>query len=94
MTSNLGTALHFQKGVSSASIHNGVMEVVRRALPPEFINRIDDIVHFNPLGRESMHAVVEIQLRRVSRIAEDRGVHLRVTDDAKEWLAKEGFDDK
>ncbi len=59
---------------------------------PEFLNRVDDIVVFRTLGEEELRHIVRLQLGRVSRLAEDLGVSLEVTEEAMTFLAREGFD--
>ena len=62
------------------------------AFKPEFLNRIDEIVYFGSLTEKDLEAVVEIQLRALSRRLADRRLHLVVTDGAKAWLARRGYD--
>jgi ATP-dependent Clp protease ATP-binding subunit ClpB len=69
-----------------------VMDAVREHFRPELLNRIDDIVIFNPLGKEQIKAIVEIQLADVRERLADRKIELELTDAAKELLAIEGFD--
>ncbi|HSR40779.1 MAG TPA: hypothetical protein VLL48_01375, partial [Longimicrobiales bacterium] len=59
---------------------------------PEFLNRIDDIILYKPLSEVEIREIVELQLRRVEALAEDQGVELAVTEEAKDLLAREGFD--
>jgi ATP-dependent Clp protease ATP-binding subunit ClpB len=59
---------------------------------PEFINRVDDIVRFRPLGEDDLLSIIEIQLRHLAQRLEDRRIGFRVTDDAKRLLAAEGYD--
>ncbi len=69
------------------------MEALRNTFRPEFLNRIDEIIVFHKLGKEDTRQVVDIMLKQVlSRIA-DRDIHIEVTDEAKEFLAEEGFDE-
>jgi ATP-dependent Clp protease ATP-binding subunit ClpB len=69
-----------------------VMEAVREHFRPELLNRIDDIVIFNPLGKEQIKAIVDIQLMDLRERLEERKMELELTDAAKELLALEGFD--
>jgi ATP-dependent Clp protease ATP-binding subunit ClpB len=69
-----------------------VMDAVREHFRPELLNRIDDIVIFNPLGKEQIKAIVDIQLADVRERLADRKIELELTDAAKELLAIEGFD--
>ena len=59
---------------------------------PEFLNRIDEIVVFHPLGRQHLAEIVGLQLQRVAKLLEGRGFHLEVTDEARNFLAEEGYD--
>jgi ATP-dependent Clp protease ATP-binding subunit ClpB len=69
-----------------------VMEVVRRAFRPEFLNRLDEIILFNRLGRNEMTRIVDIQLRHLQKLLLDRKIALSVDEEAKVWLANVGYD--
>jgi ATP-dependent Clp protease ATP-binding subunit ClpB len=69
-----------------------VMDAVREHFRPELLNRIDDIVIFNPLGKDQIKAIVDIQLMDLRERLEERKMELELTDAAKELLAIEGFD--
>ena len=69
-----------------------VMEELKKTFRPEFINRVDEIIVFHPLNEEDTRQIVTLMLRSVSRRLEERDVHLRVTDAARDMLAKAGFD--
>ena len=69
-----------------------VMEAVRAHFRPELLNRIDEIVIFNPLGREQIKSIVDIQLAGLRRRLQERKMELELTDGARELLALEGFD--
>ncbi|HEY5610220.1 MAG TPA: AAA family ATPase, partial [Thermoanaerobaculia bacterium] len=98
MTSNVGSQhIHdYQRSVRSsaleAEMRRNVEEELHRHFRPEFLNRIDDIIIFHALGLEHIKRIVEIQLRRLSWMVEERGIHLDVSERAKEILAREGFD--
>jgi ATP-dependent Clp protease ATP-binding subunit ClpB len=68
------------------------MQELRNALRPEFLNRIDEIVIFSPLGREELARIVEIQLGHLRRRLADKRIELEVTDAAKALLGREGYD--
>src|SRR4029450_130578 len=68
------------------------MQELRNALRPEFLNRIDEVVIFQPLGRDEITRIVDIQLAHLRRRLEDRRIHLEVTDAAKALLGREGYD--
>jgi ATP-dependent Clp protease ATP-binding subunit ClpB len=89
MTSNLGNRLwEGQRTVSRDAINRVLQDHFR----PEFLNRIDEIVVFHPLGREHLSEIVEIQLRRVKQLLADKGYGLEVSDTAREYLAEAGYD--
>jgi ATP-dependent Clp protease ATP-binding subunit ClpB len=94
MTSNIGSQYILEAGVTEN--WDEVEQVVRRQLSshfrPEFLNRVDDIVVFRPLGQAELRRIVDLQLRRVEKLAADAGVVLEVTDDARDFLAREGYD--
>jgi ATP-dependent Clp protease ATP-binding subunit ClpB len=69
-----------------------VMEVVRRSFRPEFLNRLDEIILFNRLGRNEMKRIVDIQLQHLQKLLGDRKIVLDVDDKAKAWLANTGYD--
>jgi ATP-dependent Clp protease ATP-binding subunit ClpB len=69
-----------------------VMDALRAHFPPEFLNRIDDVIVFHPLGREHLAKIVDIQLRGLMARLEARKIHVRLTDRAKAQLVAEGYD--
>jgi ATP-dependent Clp protease ATP-binding subunit ClpB len=92
MTSNLGGALFANTGLTADARREAVLAEVRATFRPEFVNRIDEIVVFEPLGREQIQEIVDIQLRVLeSRLAE-RKLSLRLTDAARAYLAEKGYD--
>lgn len=94
MTSNLGAEyLVAQKaGEDSEAVRGEVMAVVRSHFRPEFLNRVDEIILFHRLKKEQMGAIVDIQLRRLSRLLEDRKITLDLDQSARDWLANHGYD--
>ena len=94
MTSNLGAEyLVAQKeGEDSAAVQGEVMGVVRSHFRPEFLNRVDEIILFHRLRREDMGAIVDIQMRRLARLLEDRKIVIQLDDRARAWLADKGYD--
>lgn len=68
------------------------MDAVRKNFRPEFINRIDEIVFFNPLGRDVMAGIVMIQLRNLEKRLADRRISMQVSDKAIKWLGEHGYD--
>ena len=105
MTSNLGSQHILPEGASGDGvvdlaerartrerIRERVMEAVREHFRPELLNRIDEIVIFNPLSRDHIKQIVDIQLRGLRARLAERKIELELTDAAKELLAREGFD--
>src|SRR5437870_1707242 len=91
MTSNLGSHI-FREYEQPEKVRPLIMEELRNALRPEFLNRIDELVIFNALGREEIARIVEIQLGHLERPLEAKRIQLEVTDAAKTPLAREGYD--
>jgi ATP-dependent Clp protease ATP-binding subunit ClpB len=94
LTSNLG-AEHLAAlpdGVPASAAREAVMEVVRAAFRPEFLNRLDEIILFNRLGRSQMQAIVRIQLDRLRGLLAQRRIGLEVDEAAERWLAEAGYD--
>jgi ATP-dependent Clp protease ATP-binding subunit ClpB len=69
-----------------------VMEIVRSHFRPEFLNRLDEIILFHRLAAEHMAPIVEIQVKRVQKLLKDRKIELALTDKAKAWLGRVGYD--
>jgi ATP-dependent Clp protease ATP-binding subunit ClpB len=94
MTSNLGGDILAQQaeGRDSAEVRPQVMEVVRAAFRPEFLNRLDEIILFHRLFREHMTGIVEIQLGHLKKLLADRKITLKLDKAAKAWLADAGYD--
>jgi ATP-dependent Clp protease ATP-binding subunit ClpB len=68
------------------------MEDLKTFFRPEFLNRVDEIVIFNPLTRELLKQIVEIQVNRMKRFIKEKNVDIKLTDNAKEYFAEIGFD--
>jgi ATP-dependent Clp protease ATP-binding subunit ClpB len=93
MTSNLGSqVIQELGGRDDDKMRQMVMEAVRAHFRPEFLNRVDEILIFHTLSLAQIKQIVEIQLRRLQRRLAERKLGLNVTDQAKEFLAKEGYD--
>ncbi|QCO03359.1 ATP-dependent chaperone ClpB [Azospirillum argentinense] len=94
MTSNLGSEYLATLGEDQDvdTVRAEVMDAVRAAFRPEFLNRLDEILIFRRLSREDMGGIVDIQLRRLQHLLDDRKVVLEVDDAAKRWLADAGYD--
>ena len=93
MTSNLGSDVLAEQGLEDDDRRNRVMEVLRRAFRPEFLNRIDDVILFDRLSRADLRRIVEIQFERLRQTVLERGIDLRLTDEAADRLAEIGFDE-
>ena len=94
MTSNLGAEhlVNMKEDQSTEDVREEVMEAVRRAFRPEFLNRLDEILLFSRLNREQMAGIVDIQLGYLHKLLADRHIVLEVEDKAKEWLGDKGYD--
>ena len=94
LTSNLGSQYlaNLGEGEDVASVEPQVMEVVRGHFRPEFLNRLDEIILFHRLGQAQMAPIVDIQVGRVGKLLADRKVTLALTDAARLWLGRVGYD--
>ena len=92
LTSNLGSQFLADQTLNAQTKREAVMNLVRNAFKPEFLNRLDEIVLFDALGTEELSRIVEINLRRLNARLADRRITVQATDAAKEWLALTGFD--
>ena len=92
MTSNLGSNFLADPAMSEKAKNEAVMNVVRKAFRPEFLNRLDEIVMFSPLSREDLAAIVDINLARINRRLADRRISVEVSDAGRQWLANRGYD--
>ncbi|PEQ13950.1 ATP-dependent chaperone ClpB [Novosphingobium sp. PC22D] len=94
LTSNLGSQYltQIEDGKDVESVEPQVMEVVRAHFRPEFLNRLDEIILFHRLGQDHMGPIVEIQVDRVQKLLKDRKIVLDLTDAAKRWLGRVGYD--
>jgi ATP-dependent Clp protease ATP-binding subunit ClpB len=91
MTSNLGSH-HFREVADPDKVRPLVLEELRQHLRPEFLNRIDEVIVFRPLGLEEIKQVVDIQSAHLRKRLADKRITLELTDGAKALLAREGFD--
>jgi ATP-dependent Clp protease ATP-binding subunit ClpB len=91
MTSNLGSHL-FGEEQDAKRLRTEIMNVLRQSLRPEFLNRIDEIVVFKPLGREEIGRIVSIQIAHLMKRLADKRIILSLTPAAEELLAREGYD--
>jgi ATP-dependent Clp protease ATP-binding subunit ClpB len=93
MTSNLGNQwLHELDGLSEDELATEIRERLHEYFRPEFINRIDEIIVFHPLGQEQIKQIVEIQTRSLQKRLADRKITLELSEAAKDLVAREGYD--
>ncbi len=103
MTSNLGSQIISQKidadfspgerwDAVFAELRGELFQLLKATIRPEFLNRVDEIIIFRPLGQSDIRAIITIQLKRVQETLASREITLEVTDDAKDWLARLGYD--
>ena len=91
LTDNKGRLVNF-KNTLIIMTSNLTEEQLRAQVRPEFINRIDDIIHFDELDEAAIRKVVELQISRIHEMLNKQGIELRVTSDAVDYIAKEGYD--
>ena len=94
LTSNLGSQFltGLEDGQSVESVEPQVMEIVRGHFRPEFLNRLDEIILFHRLAADHMGPIVDIQVARVGKLLADRKIALDLTDGARAWLGRVGYD--
>ncbi len=94
LTSNLGGDILASQapGQDSEKVRKEVMEVVRAAFRPEFLNRLDEIILFHRLGRDQMDTIVDMQLGRLRKLLADRHIAIELDAAARSWLADAGYD--
>src|SRR4249919_2100762 len=96
MTSNIGASYLQAEGVSSseafAEATDHVMEALRQHFRPEFLNRVDDVIVFKPLGEEQLTRIIELRLDDLRKLLADRKITIELTQPAKELLFLEGYD--
>ncbi|MBN2483095.1 MAG: ATP-dependent Clp protease ATP-binding subunit [Candidatus Omnitrophica bacterium] len=103
MTSNVGADIIRQKGslgfmavqensISYDEIKKHLMEEVKKTFKPEFLNRLDEIIVFKPLNKESLGNIVDIEINYVNQRLKDQGFYVELTPDAKDFFTERGFD--
>jgi len=93
MTSNVGSSFILEHARGDwALVETQVLQSLRQQFKPEFLNRVDDIIIFHPLGTEQIERIVDLQLKRLDRLLADRKITMEVTPEAKRLLAEEGYD--
>ena len=92
VTSNLASAVFQDEGVPDDRRRDVILETVRTTFRPEFVNRIDEIVVFDPLGQGDIEAIVDIQVQHLRERLAERKLSLALTDEARAHLAEKGYD--
>ncbi len=101
MTSNIGSDIiqanfeDYEEGKEESIIEQTkgqVMDIVKKTLRPEFLNRVDETIMFRPLTRKDMRKIVDLQLEDLQKRVEDQDIELQFSDEAREWLADAGYD--
>ncbi|PSC05025.1 ATP-dependent chaperone ClpB [Alsobacter soli] len=94
MTSNLGAEflVNQPEGEDTDAVRSEVMSVVRSHFRPEFLNRVDEIILFHRLQRAQMGAIVDIQMKRLQKLLDERKLVLELDPTARDWLADKGYD--
>ena len=94
MTSNLGAEhlVNLKDGEAVETVRDIVMETVKAAFRPEFLNRVDETILFDRLRRQDMGRIVDIQLARLAALLADRKITIDLEPEARDWLAEKGYD--
>jgi ATP-dependent Clp protease ATP-binding subunit ClpB len=103
MTSNIGSHFIAEAAMKTAAlrtkeirieegVRREVMEALRQHFRPEFLNRVDEIIIFQPLTREQMRAIIDIQLHGLMKRLEERKIRIELSDRAKDLIIEEGYD--
>ena len=93
LTDGQGHVVNFTNTIIIMTSNLPDMDAVKRNFRPEFVNRIDEIVFFNPLGKDVMAGIVRIQLRGLEKRLAERRIELNITDKAIKWLGDNGYDE-
>lgn len=101
MTSNIGSNIiqenfqnydEYQKDDVIARTKNQLFELLRKTIRPEFLNRIDEIIMFTPLGRDEIHDIVKLQFKALQNTLQEMGISMDASEEALDWLAQLGYD--
>ena len=101
MTSNVGSDIiqdymfkinDVNKEQALDDCKNAVMEVLKRSVRPEFLNRIDEVIMFEPLSAENIRGILMLQIQQIQQMLEEKGIHLQFTAAALDYLASKGYD--
>ncbi|ORX79254.1 AAA ATPase domain-containing protein [Anaeromyces robustus] len=89
-TSNLGAEM-LVKSENVADAKAPIMELLRKHFSPEFVNRFDDIILFDRLNKDAIRGIVDVRLKEIQDMLNEKKINMKVNDEAKDWLAKEGY---
>jgi ATP-dependent Clp protease ATP-binding subunit ClpB len=92
MTSNLGGAVYQDPSITPEERREVILQDVRGAFRPEFVNRIDEIVVFDPLGPDQIREIVDIQIALLTERIAERDLSVTLTDEARDTIARRGYD--
>ena len=92
MTSNIASEIILEENLSIEEKNDKFKNALRTKFKPEFLNRIDEIIMFKPLGLDELKIIVDIQTKSLKNRLEEQGIELLITDNAKNYLAQEGFE--
>lgn len=99
MTSNTGSeyiskmgSLGFLQDKEKESLKDKVMDSLKQDFRPEFLNRVDEIVIFNYLGKSEIRKIVDLELKKVAKRLDGKNIKIKISEKAKEFLAEQGFD--
>lgn len=92
MTSNVGSSAIIDESKSQKEREAEVNEALRSQFRPEFLNRLDEVVHFNSLNQENLFGIVKVHMQSLLKRLDDKNIQLNVSDEAMGYLAKAGFD--
>jgi len=92
LTSNIGSQYFMDSSLSKEKRTSAVLEALKHSVKPEFLNRVDDVVVFDNLGKKQIHRIVEIQLADVKKLVHSRGIALEVDPAVVDYLAEVGWD--
>jgi ATP-dependent Clp protease ATP-binding subunit ClpB len=92
LTSNIGSHYLTDPTMEPEAKREAVMSAVRASFKPEFLNRLDEVIIFDPLTQDQLSHIVDIQVRQLANRLNERRITLDVTDAAKQWLAEQGYD--
>src|SRR5579871_4282361 len=93
MTSNVGSTIILERGSHDwAEVEAQVLAALRQTFRPEFLNRVDDVIVFRPLGEPEIERIIDLQLARLGRLLADKKLTLELTPGARRLIASEGYD--